>query len=84
MPWYQPYVVVASIATFLVYFCVLREENEMDQSLRKNLYDHIEGLEEQQLEISLEHNIQMGKDTSAITARLKEIREAQGNKPNPS
>lgn len=80
MPWYQPYVVLCSIITFLLYFCVLREENEADDNLRKTLYDYIEGMEEQQLEISLQHNMQMGKDTSAITARLKEIRESQKNK----
>lgn len=84
MPWYQPYVMIASIATFLLYFCVLREENEADENLRKTLYDYIEGMEEKQLEISLEHNIKMGKDTSAITTRLKEIRESERSKPDPA
>lgn len=84
MPWYQTYVVVASVSAFLLYFCVLREENEADENLKKTLYDYIEGMEEKQLEMSLEHNIQMGKDTSAIIARLKEIRESQEKKPDPA
>lgn len=82
MPWYQPYVISGCVVTFLMYFCVLREENEADQNLRKTLYDYIDGIEEQQLKMSLEHNIQMGKDTSAITARLKQIEESQKNKPD--
>lgn len=84
MPWYQTYVVVASISAFLLYFCVLREENEADENLKKTLYDYIEGMEEKQLEMTLEHNSQMGKDTSAIIARLKEIRESQEKKPHPA
>lgn len=58
---------------FLVYFCVLREENEVDTKLRMTLYDHIEGLEEKQLEISLEHTT----DKTAIIERLEELRAAK-------
>ncbi|XP_011066058.1 PREDICTED: protein CCSMST1 [Acromyrmex echinatior] len=29
-PWYQGYVVSASLAVFLIYFCILREENDID------------------------------------------------------
>lgn len=75
MPWYQPYVVAISLSTFLLYFCVLREENDVDTSLKMSLYDRIEGLEEKQLELTLEEYIQSGKDTAPIKARLIEIRE---------
>ena len=84
MPWYQPYVVAFSISTFLLYFCVWREENDMDDSLRKSLYDHIEGLEEKQLELALEHSVQTGKDTKTLTNRLKEIRETNKDKTDPA
>lgn len=83
MPWYQPIVVVISVTTFLLYFCVLREENDMDASLKKTLYDHIEGLEEKQLELALEHSVQTGKDTKTITTRLQEIREAKEDTSDP-
>uniref|UniRef100_A0A0P4WC84 Uncharacterized protein n=1 Tax=Scylla olivacea TaxID=85551 RepID=A0A0P4WC84_SCYOL len=79
MPWYQPYVVAISLSTFLLYFCVLREENDVDTSLNTSLYDRIEGLEEKQLELTLEEYIQAGKDTEPVKARLKELRESKTN-----
>ncbi|XP_045138888.1 uncharacterized protein LOC123520567 isoform X2 [Portunus trituberculatus] len=79
MPWYQPYVVALSLSTFLLYFCVLREENDVDTSLRMSLYDRIEGLEEKQLELTLEEYIQSGKDTAPVRERLKEIRESKSD-----
>nr|XP_027214094.1 uncharacterized protein LOC113807113 isoform X1 [Penaeus vannamei] len=71
--WYEPYVVSFSLAVFLVYFCYLREENNVDIKLTKSLYDHIEGLEEKQLELSLKHNMETGRDTLAIKNRLAEL-----------
>lgn len=84
MPWYQPYVVAASLTTFLLYFCVWREESNVDGSLKMTLYDHIEGLEEKQLELALKHSIQTGKDTNTITTRLKEIRETKKDTGDPA
>lgn len=71
--WYQPYVISASLAAFLIYFCVLREENDIDQKLGKSLFDHIEGLEEQQLVIMYKYNRENGLDNSQVVARLKEL-----------
>lgn len=71
--WYEPYVVSFSLAVFLLYFCYFREENNVDIKLTKSLYDHIEGLEEKQLELSLKHNIETGRDTLAIRNRLAEL-----------
>ncbi|XP_072762935.1 uncharacterized protein [Anoplolepis gracilipes] len=39
MPWYQPFSVAASLAVFLVYFCILREENDIDLMLDNDLAD---------------------------------------------
>ncbi|KAB0793183.1 hypothetical protein PPYR_12803 [Photinus pyralis] len=76
--WYEPYVVLTSIAVFLIYFCILREESDIDRKFDKSLYDHIEGLEEKQLIISLKYNEEHGLDTKAIVTRLEEL--AKDNK----
>jgi hypothetical protein len=71
--WYEPYVILASVTVFLVYFTILREENDVDEELKKSLYSRIDGLEEHQLKISLEYNRTHNLDTSAIIARLNEL-----------
>lgn len=37
VPSYQPIVVMISLAAFLVYFCILREENDIDALMYVNL-----------------------------------------------
>ncbi|CAH0719612.1 unnamed protein product, partial [Brenthis ino] len=73
MPWYQPYSVVGSIAVFLIYFCVLREENDVDLEFDKTLYDRIKGLEKEQLLQSYRYNKEQGKSVTEIEKRLQEI-----------
>lgn len=58
---------------FLVYFCVLREENHIDKELERTLYSRISGLEEYQLHASLEHNKSLGLSTVELEARLSEL-----------
>lgn len=72
-PWYQPYSVLISVTIFLVYFCILREENDIDESIGTSLYARIPGLEEIQLEQAIEYNKKNGMSTEALEARLKEI-----------
>nr|XP_045594514.1 uncharacterized protein LOC123755776 isoform X2 [Procambarus clarkii] len=74
-PWMQPYVVSLSLTVFLLYFCYFREENDIDNKFSRTLYDHIDGLEEKQLEICLKHYQETGQDTKAILERLAEIRD---------
>ncbi|XP_071536472.1 uncharacterized protein [Panulirus ornatus] len=78
-PWYQPFVVSLSLTIFLLYFCIFREESNLDHKFERRLYDHIEGLEESQLELSLRYNIEAGLDTAAILKRLEEIKLAKEN-----
>jgi len=73
--WYEPYVIVASIAVFMIYFCILREENDIDLELSKSLYDRIDGLEERDLLNLLAYNTKHGLDTKEIIDRLNEIRQ---------
>ncbi|XP_020294594.1 uncharacterized protein LOC109860131 [Pseudomyrmex gracilis] len=37
IPWYQPYIVSLSLTVFLIYFCILREENDIDTMLDMDL-----------------------------------------------
>ncbi|GAB6026877.1 hypothetical protein CHUAL_013522 [Chamberlinius hualienensis] len=39
-------VIMMCIAAFLIYFCVLREENDLDIHLRKDLFEQVPGLKE--------------------------------------
>ncbi|XP_050298422.1 uncharacterized protein LOC126737532 [Anthonomus grandis grandis] len=80
--WYEPYVILASITTFLLYFCVFREENDIDKELSVSLYSRIDGLEEYQLRLSLKYNLDRGLDTTAIRDRLAQIEEEKRQK-NP-
>ncbi|KAG7210431.1 hypothetical protein KM043_011963 [Ampulex compressa] len=40
MPWYGAFVISFSTAVFLIYFCILREENDIDEMLKQDLSDH--------------------------------------------
>lgn len=71
--WYEPYVIMGSLSVFLIYFLILREENDLDEELSKSLYSRIDGLEETQLRLSLKYNIEHGLETQPIVDRLKEI-----------
>ncbi|XP_050346223.1 uncharacterized protein LOC126770738 isoform X2 [Nymphalis io] len=75
MPWYQPFSVVGSVAVFLIYFCILREENDVDLEFDKTLYDRIQGLEKEQLLQSYRFNKEQGKSVEDIEKRLKELEE---------
>ncbi|KAG5899348.1 hypothetical protein JTB14_036837 [Gonioctena quinquepunctata] len=77
--WYEPYVIMASISAFLIYFCILREENDIDAELSTSLYSRIHGLEEVQLKQSLLYNERHGLDTKDIIKRLQEIEEEKAN-----
>lgn len=41
----QRWSVMASLVAFMVYFCILREENDLDQSLVRPLSDSIPGID---------------------------------------
>ncbi|CAG4979436.1 unnamed protein product [Colias eurytheme] len=77
MPWYQPFSVVGSVAVFLIYFCMIREESDIDSEFEKTLYDRLKGLEKQQLLISYRFNKENGKSVAEIEQRLKEIEEEE-------
>ncbi|OXU20521.1 hypothetical protein TSAR_015772 [Trichomalopsis sarcophagae] len=45
MVWFTPYVVSGSVAIFMLYFCVLREENDIDEMIYRPLPETLEGIE---------------------------------------
>lgn len=71
--WYQPYVISGSLAVFLLYFCVFREENDVDQKLDGNLFDHVAGLEVTQLKLAYNFNKEHGLPTADLERRLIEL-----------
>lgn len=76
--WFQPYVVSLSLIVFMVYFFILRDENDLDEMLGTSLYDRIEGLEEAQLRILLKYNLDHGKETADIIKRIRELELMRG------
>lgn len=77
MPWYQPYSVVGSVAVLLIYFCILREESDIDREFDKTLYQRIKGLEKEQLLQTYRFNKEHGKSVVEIEERLKELEEIE-------
>lgn len=73
MPWFQPLVVSGSLAVFLLYFCVLREENDIDLKLETSLFEHVPGLEETQLVVAYRYNKENALDVREIEQRMKEL-----------
>lgn len=70
---YEPEIIAASVVVFLIYFTMIREENDIDEELGKTLYNRIEGLEELQLKLSLEYNKDNSKSSEDIEKRLRQI-----------
>ncbi|KAL1453058.1 hypothetical protein WDU94_007233, partial [Cyamophila willieti] len=79
VPWYQSISVIGSVAVFLIYFCILREENDVDVELNKSLYDRVEGLEVTSLNVARKYFLEQGNsfEVKKIDARLKELAEQQ-------
>lgn len=72
-PWIESWSVLASIAVFMIYFGILREENDIDDMLRQPLNEHVPGLEEQTLITSFLYSAKHGQDTKAVEARMREL-----------
>jgi hypothetical protein len=73
MPWFQPLVVVGSVAVFLIYFCILREENDIDTHLSKPLFDSVPGLEKSTLISLYKYNLEHKVDNTTVIKRLMEM-----------
>lgn len=72
---YQGIIVTISFFVFTVYFCYLREENDLDDLLRTSLFDQVPSLEEPHLVQAIKLMKEKGLDTSEAEARLKDLVE---------
>ncbi|KAF2366841.1 CCSMST1 family [Trinorchestia longiramus] len=79
-PWFEPYVVMSSVAIFMIYFFILREENDIDGRLgSKSIEAQVRDYEIQVLEASFEKCRRAGADTSEIEERLFTLLEEKEN-----
>lgn len=69
---HKPLIVGISLAVFLIYFCILRESNDIDEQLGADLHDHF-GYEASQLKKTYDYNIKHQLPTQEIVSRLREI-----------
>lgn len=71
---YHPIVLMFSLSVFMIYFCCLREENETDDLLRKDLYDHFgQNGEATALKNAYIYNIKHNLPVTEIVRRLRDI-----------
>jgi len=76
-PWFQGPLVAFSLACFLIYFTMLREENDVDEQLSGRLYDRVDGLEKASILNKINYNKQYDIDSTDLYKRLKEIEEEE-------
>jgi len=73
----QRNVVIISVSTFLIYFCILREENDVDENLYKPLFELIPDKEASIIEAAILEHKRCGKSTDDLEKRLAELRHQE-------
>ena len=72
-------IVMSSIVIFMIYFCILREENEIDEMMTRTLDESVPNV----IEMTLRHQIaqyeNMGLDTNSLKEKLNEERLKKKN-----
>jgi len=82
-PWFQLPAVLGSLGAFLLYFVILREENDWDESIGQSpLYQQATGKaargEAQELVRSIAYYESQGWDSTPLRARQEELRRLAG------
>ncbi|KAK3584993.1 hypothetical protein CHS0354_037367 [Potamilus streckersoni] len=72
-PPYQGFIVWISILVFMIYFFILREENDMDELLDHSLTSKLSDLEEHDILKRIHYNRTHSFSTAELEARLHEI-----------
>ncbi|XP_060606694.1 uncharacterized protein LOC132758987 [Ruditapes philippinarum] len=72
---YQPLVIGACFAIFLLYFCVLREPHDVDDAIAKHLYAAFPDLEVQDLKRDIILAKKKGKYTKEMEERLNTLQK---------
>lgn len=73
IPWFQTYSVCGSVAIFLIYFCILREENDIDAHLGRSIFDSVPNLEKSTLITLYKYNLEHGIDNTDVIKRMLQI-----------
>ena len=69
----QRSIVIASMSAILIYFCILREENDVDERLYQPLFVTVPQLEKPLIETAIADHRRMGKNSKELEKRLAEI-----------
>jgi hypothetical protein len=80
MPKIQPFVVVFSAITMLVYFVFIREENEIDTILSRTLEESVPNVKEMTLRTQIAKYENLGLDTRELKQALAKELEKKGKK----
>ena len=73
-PWYERPILVLTSAVFFVYFAYLREPNDMDAKMGRDLFEVMPGLEIPLIESAIAEAQRMGSDTRQLRHRLNELK----------
>jgi len=82
-PWYEPFTISFSIGAILLWFCVMREENDIDKKIGnimdpERVYQKVDGLEKKQIEIYLDRGY--AKSPAEVDALYKRLDELDSQK----
>merc|ERR1711978_240096 len=66
-----------SMAAFMLWFFVLREESDWDEEITRNLYDRAPNLEKTNLVTAINYYQRNGMDPGPLLRRLKELEDAE-------
>lgn len=74
-PEYQGYVISVSMAVFLIYFCILREENDIDEKMSMNVSTGLVPVEVEivQLRQAYQYSKEKKIPNGHIVRRMKEL-----------
>lgn len=79
----QPIIIVLSVTVFLIYFLLLREENELDRKLLRPLEESVPNIKEFTLRKQIQQYENMGLDSSelkqALSVEIKNRRAAESS-----
>lgn len=73
IPWFQVYSVIGSVAIFLIYFCILREENDIDAQLSRPIFETVPQLEKNTLITLYKYNLEKNIDNTDVIRRMLQI-----------
>lgn len=79
---YTSFVVKASIAIFLIYFGILRESNDIDEMLDRDLFEIMPELEIPIMESEVKRLESHGMNTDELRAKIQKLKKLASEKKN--